>query len=159
MEKQKEQAVERFWHRQEFATLPPADESEHFRINSTVKVREDITNPSGDVLARAGDVVNPLEQAVEPRTYVVFDSRSEKQMRWLTDYLEGDEVRGRVMLIATRLSRDEGWEHLQELHNYLQQRVYMLQPQMIERFQLSASPAVIQTNLTDAVFEIQQVAL
>ena len=55
-------AVARFWNNQTMHSLPPASKDERWMIDPTVKVVKDVVDPKGNVLAKAGTIVNPLAQ-------------------------------------------------------------------------------------------------
>lgn len=156
MEKRKQQAVARFWERQDFQSLPQATEDETWYIDPTVRVNEDITNPNGEVLARAGTVVNPLRNAPMHATYITFDATSVEQLEFVERYLSENSFSGTVMLITSRIDRGEGWDHLQSLRDNFQREIYMLQKEMVSRFGIKALPTVISTDMEKYALKIQQ---
>ncbi|MCO4319948.1 TrbC family F-type conjugative pilus assembly protein [Aliidiomarina quisquiliarum] len=159
MEQKKEQAVAQFWHRQSFQDLPQSTENERWFIDPTVRVNQDITNPRGEVLAKAGTVVNPLRNAPMHNTYITFDATQEDQVAFVEKYLSENSFQGRVMLITSKINREEGWNHLQSLRDQFEREIYMLQKEMVTRFDIRALPTVITTDLERFVLRVEQFEL
>ena len=84
----KKKAVSNFWKKKEFIDLPRAIKDEEFFINPTVKVTKDIINPNGDYLAKAGQVINPLDTVASQNTYVLFDATDNEQLEWAHKYIK-----------------------------------------------------------------------
>lgn len=159
MERQKEQAIARFWQRQQFQHLPSATENDVWHLDPTVRVNEDITNGRGEVLARAGTVVNPLQMVPIQSTYITFDATDTDQVSFVRRYLTDNTRQGRIMLIASRIDQSRGWEHLQALRDDFEREIFMLQREMVSRFQLNALPSVITTDLETFTLKIEQFAV
>lgn len=154
-EEKKNQAVERFWTKQKFYELPRALKSRTREIDPSVMITSDISTPNGTIIAHAGDVINPLcdpREVCKPgtRTFnqavVIFDPQDKKQMELLAKRLpeikQDPEVQ-RITYIVTKLDKDKGWNAYKEVINYFEAPVYLLTPDLIERFELEYAPSVI----------------
>jgi len=158
-EEKQRQAVANFWNNQEFFELPKATADEEWYIDPTIRVVEDIVNPRGDVLAHAGQVVNPLHQATANLAIYIFDGQDIEQVEWLIHELSTAETPAQTMLITSRLDRQNGWEHLEVIRGMFRQEVYLLPEEIISKFQITALPALVQTDLEKGMMRINQFQL
>lgn len=159
-EKLKERAINNFWPKQQFTRLPEAESSQVHFIDPTVKVSKDITNPQGQVLAYAGTVINPLAQNPVNTAYIVFNPKSEQQMEWALKWLnENQSDFHRVMVIASEIHKENGWDHLSEVRDYLRHEIFILPKEMKDRFAISAVPTIVSTDLTRNVLRVEQVKI
>lgn len=152
----REQAIAGFWKKQKFKTLPKAEKSEHWYIDPTVKVVNDIKNPNGDYLAKKGQTVNPLNEAKLPLTLYVFNPTDQKQLEWTHSRLMSDQNVGQVMLLFSEINKEKGWEHLEALRNHFSRELYQLPQELISKFDLTGLPAKISTDLSRQVLKIEQ---
>lgn len=155
----KKKAVDNFWRKKQFVSIPAATKTEEFYINPTIKVTKDIVNPNGDVLARAGTVVNPLETVPSQNTYVLFNARDNQQLQWLDSHLKSSNYKGIVMVMTSELSKEDGWNHLSALREHFYREIYLIPQELVERFQITGLPAVITTDNQKKLLRVQQFAL
>lgn len=73
------------------AGLTPAVKDRTFRYDSTFTVQETIRNMQGNVIARAGDRVNPLDKVPYSETLYFIDGDNPVQMRWVKQQLAGQQ--------------------------------------------------------------------
>lgn len=156
MEERKERTVQTFWQRQQFNTLPRAKRYETWVIDPTVTAVDDVRTPQGELIIRRGETVNPLRTQSLGVNILVFDARDNTQVEWLTRHLVNADFDGQIMVMTSQLNREHGWDHLEHLTEHLQQQVYMLPKELIERFKLTGLPARIDTDLARAVMVVQQ---
>lgn len=155
----KKQAVDNFWKKRPFTRLPSASKSEEFYINPTVKVTKDIVNPNGDVLARAGDTLNPLDTLPAQNTYVLFNARDIQQLQWVDAHLAEAKYTGIIMLMTSELDTLDGWEHLSALRKHFMQEIYLIPKELVERFTITGLPAVVSTDNKKKLIRINQYAI
>lgn len=155
----REQAIAGFWKKQQFRTLPKAEKNEHWYIDPTVKVLNDIKNPNGDYLAKQGQTVNPLSEAKLPLTLYVFNPTDQKQLEWTHAKLMSDANAGQVMLLFSEINKEKGWEHLGALRKHFSRELYQLPQELISKFDLTGLPAKISTDLSRQVLKIEQFKL
>lgn len=55
-------------------------------IDPTVRVVKDVVDPKGNVLAKAGTVVNPLAQVYAPLRMIVINPQSQLELEWAKKY-------------------------------------------------------------------------
>lgn len=156
MEKRKKKAIANFWKNQDYTVLPTAKKDSTHYINPTAKVTKDIKNPRGDVLAMAGEVINPLKGRTVGSTYIIFNPLVPEQLQWLKSYLKSNKREGRTMLIASEMKKQGGWEFRKSLVKEFQQEIFMMQEEMVNRFKVNAVPAVVTTDLERLVLKVQQ---
>jgi len=158
-EQKKRDAKEQFWVKKQFNTLPRAQEDTTFYIDPTVRAQSDIKTPDDRVLARKGEVVNPLKGRSIGVTMLIFDARDNKQVEWVSGQLESGKLEGQVMVMATQIQRKKGWDHLQALHDHFKRRIFIMPKEMINKFQLTGAPAIVSTDLDKELMKIQQFKL
>lgn len=159
-DKLRDRAINQFWQKQKFSRLPESTKSNVHFIDPTVKVSKDIVNPAGQVLARAGTVINPLAQNAMNSAYVVINPNSVEQTNWALTWLEENKRSFHtVMVIATEINKDKGWDHLTEVRELFKQEIYILPEEMKNRFSIVAVPTVVSTDLTRMVLRVEQIKI
>lgn len=152
----KQDAINNFWVKKEFEKLPRATKDEQWFIDPTVKATNDVVNPRGDILARKGQVINPLQTMALPLTIIIFDALDNKQVEWVTNHLKSTQVDGQLMLLSSQFSREKGWKHVASLRKHFLQEIYLLPKEMISRFQLSGLPAKVITDKKSQSLKVNQ---
>jgi conjugal transfer pilus assembly protein TraW len=142
---QKREALTRFWERTTFHELPEATEDRLRQIDLTVTAPRDVIAPDGTVIVRAGQTVNPLDQLPFTQRLVVFDATRPAQVE-LAKRQGREAGYGRVTYITTRLDRAAGWESLEKIETDLGAPVYLLTPDLRDRFRLKHVPALVETK-------------
>lgn len=155
-EGQKKKTVETFWSKQQFEVLPAASEDKVWFINPTVRVQADVVNPRGDVLARAGDVINPLNAPTGPQNFIIFDANDVSQLEWATAIASSKRNQGPVMIMTSQLARDKGWDHLESLRKHFNREIYIVPKELIRRFKVTELPVFITPDLQKKVFRVEQ---
>lgn len=156
---EQKRTMKSYWTRKTFSELPRALKNETWYIDPTVKATNDVVNPRGDVLAVKGQVINPLDskiRTVSPLTLIVFDGLDNRQIEWVTRYLNEAKTVGQLMLISSRLNKTEGWDHLAALRRHFRGDIYLLPESMVSKFQLSGLPATVETDLTSRTLKVSQ---
>ncbi len=143
----KKQAVkERFWKMQSFHLLPLATRSQTRFIDPSVALTRDITGGDGAMIAKQGTVMNPLDMRPFTQAVVVFDPLDKKQLEWLNKTIPTLKKRPgvtRLTLIATQFEREKGWDAYTKLTDTVAAPVYLLTPDLVERFVLTVTPSII----------------
>jgi len=73
------------------AGLTPAKTDRSWRYDPTFTVRETIRDMRGNVIARAGDQVNPLDKIPYSETLYFVDGDNKTQMAWVKQQLAGQQ--------------------------------------------------------------------
>lgn len=158
-EDHKKKAIQRFWSKQKFVNLPAATKSESWLIDPTVKVTKDIVNPKGEVLARKGDVINPLASIPALNTYVLFNARDTRQLQWADRQRKSGKLVGTVMFMSSEFDSQKGWDHLASLRQHFQQEIYLIPKEMVVRFNVTGLPAIVSTDLNRKMLKVEQFLL
>ena len=144
-EARRQEAIDGFWrtgHR--FLDLPDAPEDAEFAVDPTVRITENITDENGRVLVAAGERYNPLDILPMTKTVVVFrgtDARHRAKAAEIAAEVRG-EGRG-VILLTTVVDTEAGWDSLSAMETALQGPVYLLMPNVAERFHLRHAPSTV----------------
>jgi conjugal transfer pilus assembly protein TraW len=141
----KQQAMARFWQKRPFEVLPASGEDRDRTIDLTVTATRDLVAPNGNLIIRAGHAVNPLDQLAFGLCLIVFDATQPAQLDTVKQ-LSCRNQNVRVLYLATQLSRQDGWEDLKNLETTLDAPVYLLTPDVRQRFQLQHVPAVVEQS-------------
>jgi conjugal transfer pilus assembly protein TraW len=139
----RQQAIARFWEKRQFEVLPEVREDRDRTIDLTVTAPRDLMAPNGNLIIRAGHTVNPLNQMAFGLCLIVFDATQKPQLDTVK-HLSCRDKNARVLYLATQLSRQDGWEGLKNLETTLDAPVYLLTPDVRQRFQLQQVPAVVE---------------
>ncbi|NCA72790.1 MAG: conjugal transfer protein TrbC, partial [Sphingobacteriia bacterium] len=139
----REHALARYWTRAAFEHLPAAREARTRVIDPVIEAKADIALPDGTVLVRAGERLNPLDRLAFGLRLVVFDPTEAAQVR--TAHRLGESAGTlRTVYLATRLDREAGWEGFRAIEDALEETVYLLTPDVRERFALERVPASVE---------------
>jgi conjugal transfer pilus assembly protein TraW len=141
----KQQAIAHFWQKRQFEVLPASGEDRDRTIDLTVTAPRDLVAPNGNLIIRAGHAVNPLDQLAFGLCLIVFDATQPAQLDTVKQ-LSCRDQNARVLYLATQLSRQDGWEGLKNLETTLDAPVYLLTPDVRQRFQLQQVPSVVEQS-------------
>lgn len=154
-QQKKQAALARFWQQPHFYTLSAAPKKCRRVLDPTVVVTENIQTANGQVIAPKGTRINPLSLRPFTQTVVVFDPLVPKQQLLIQKaLLKIQPVAGhRVMYIATQFNREAGWADYEALTEQLQAPVFLLTPDVLERFELRHTPSIITAQEQQFVIE------
>lgn len=138
-----QQAIARFWDQQRFEVLPVALEDRERVIDMTITAPRNLTAPNGQLIVRAGQTVNPLDNMPFGLCLIVFDATETSQVQWVHQSSCQDK-KARVMYLTTSVSRQDGWNGLKALETSLNSSVYLLTPDVRSRFQLQHVPSLVE---------------
>ncbi|WP_223296654.1 TrbC family F-type conjugative pilus assembly protein [Thiorhodovibrio frisius] len=151
-----ERAVARAFDRLPFEPLPTAGEDRERWIDPTVTAGADVHLPDGTLLVRAGDSVNPLDKVPFTQRLVIFDASDSRQLAFAQS-LASDPSDKPTTFLLTGAHRKGGWNALTRVMEQLERRVYLLTPEMRERFSLDRVPAIVEA--VGLQFRVQEVAM
>lgn len=158
-EEKKRDAVNNFWKKKNFRKLPEAHKNRVRELDPTVYISEDITAPDGTLIAKQGDLINPLDMAPFTQAVVVLDPLDEDQVARVKEALPRiKQVPGvtRITYIVTRLDREEGWDSYTKTTDTFDAPVYLLTPDVAQRFELEYVPSIITAQ--DKSFVVEELA-
>lgn len=150
LEAQAKESLNTYWSRYDFInTLGTATRSDVFQIDPTIRIEEDIQDPySGRYIRRAGDLINPLHIRPFNTVLIVFDARDERQVALAVEAQRRayEEHSGkRIMMLTTHIDPEieNGWGHWPILNERFNDQTYLIQPEIVERFQIHATPSIV----------------
>lgn len=155
-QQKKQAALARFWQQPRFYTLSAAPKKCRRVLDPTVVVTENIQTANGQVIAPKGIRINPLSLRPFSQTVVVFDPLIPKQQALIQQaLLKNQPASGakRVTYIATQFNREAGWAGYEALTEQLQAPVFLLTPDVLERFELRHTPSMITAQGQQFVIE------
>ena len=143
--KLREQALARYWQRVAFAELPVAAEPRTREIDPTITAPRDVRTADGTVLVRAGERVNPLDRLPFTQRLVVFDASDERQVA--TAQAPGTGGRRAARGVSGQPSGPPFWlGRARSVEDTLDAPVYLLTPDLRERFALERVPAFVESR-------------
>ncbi|MEM8759036.1 MAG: TrbC family F-type conjugative pilus assembly protein [Pseudomonadota bacterium] len=147
------EAVARFWDRAPLQPMTPAREDRTRVLDTRIRLGRDFALPDGTVLARAGDVIDPMGVQPLTLTLIVFDARSETEIALVERELA---YAARPVLMISDLDRDKGWAVLARLEQRFGRPVYLLTPELRHRFRLRHTVSVVTGR--DGGVEVRELA-
>lgn len=138
-------AEARYWQRHASSVLAVATEARSRRVDPSFVVAADLTAPDGRRIATAGETVNPLTRVPFTQRLVVFDATDARQCAALPELIRSAGER-RVTLMTTRWDAQRGFDGLAALSHDLGRPVFLLGPEVIERFRLERVPSVVEAD-------------
>lgn len=143
----KKRAIARFWDQQQGTPLPPVTTSTRREVDPSVIIPQDILDPSGKVLVKAGKL-NPLDIMPFGMKLVVIDPAQ----RWQVE-LAKQEVDNRGQLAVTTMathiassSEDgspAGWDLFNQVQDTIEAPLYLLPADLAARFQILRAPSIV----------------
>jgi len=142
-EERAKRQLENYWKSQTWASLPTATEDRTRMVDPTVVVADGIYGPDGTVIAYPGQRINPFDAIPFDMTVVVIDGRDPRQVAFARQKVV--ELEGKQVIVATtEVDTDKGWAGYNDLIVSVGRMVYVLQPQMVERFQIEKVPCTVE---------------
>lgn len=168
-EKKKVEAMKRFWTNQIFDELPLAEKSVRRVLDPSIHVVADINDANGNPVRRAGEVVNPLEARPFNSVLVIFNPKHEAEMEAVLDKVKLLRAEGFTQFIymATAFDRSKvgedktlgpGWWHYEAVCDRLNSHVFLLTPEVKDRWDVRATPTFVTADNTAKRFIIEEVA-
>ena len=139
----KRRAMAGYWRNAHFETLQPARMPRERWIDPTVRVAQDVMTPSGKVVAVAGTAVNPLDHIAFNRHLIIFDGERPEQRR-LARELGQQAGQNKPVYLVTSLARERGWEALKALETDVGGAVYLLTPDLRQRFLIEHTVSLVE---------------
>lgn len=141
----KRDSVAKYWDHARFQALPATVEARTRVFDPSVTVTQDIKDARGKVLAAAGTVVNPMDFRPFSLRLVVFNGADPAQVATALR-LAREGGNKKTVLISTEADREKSWDGWKEQENRFDAPVYLLTPDVRERFWLEYVPAVVEAE-------------
>lgn len=152
----KKGVLDRYLKNMTYHKLPPAKENRTRKIDPSVYVAKDIKDHKGNVLIKAGEIINPM--SLQPFSLAVFffDPTNPKQIQFVKK--RSQEIFERTpgiqhIYVATHFETDRPDRFHAEVSKQFDGRVYLLQEHELERFKLEYTPSVVTGSNTHFVVE------
>jgi len=138
--KQRKKAISSFFARQSFPAFSVAEKDADYELDPRIVFTKDVYSGDHKLLARKGDVVNPLAgfEGVN-RSLFIIDPRDERQKSLIKTRLWKDN-KGLPTVIVSYLDAEKNFKGIGELQQELDSRIYMLQPAYVDRFKITSLP-------------------
>ena len=168
-EKKKVEAMKRFWTNQTFDALPQAEKSVKRVLDPSIRVVKDIVDANGLPIRRAGEIVNPLDARPFTSVLVIFNPMRELEMKTVLAKVATLRAQGHTQFIymATTIDRTTanddqalgpGWDHYKAVCDRLDSHVYLLTPEVKDRWAIRVTPTFVMADNKAKRFMIEEVA-
>ncbi|WP_217191085.1 TrbC family F-type conjugative pilus assembly protein [Pseudomonas shirazica] len=151
----KKRAIARFWDNHKGHPLPPVTESATRLVDASVIVPDDILDSQGRVVQKAGRI-NPLDMMPFDQKLVVIDPTQAWQVALAKREYADNGANLTVTVMATQIPTASGWELFNSVQDSLDAPLYLLPPDMAERFQILRAPSVVTAD--DKNFVVREIA-
>lgn len=141
--KRREMAGRYYEKRLNWVSLPAAKEPRERDLDMRVRVTSDMRTPDGQLLAKAGDVFDPLNAGGFTQTLLIADLRKAEQEQWLIDKTVALRDAGKPVMVVLAGVPEKTPEYLSKVEQKLKLPVYFLQQNVADRFQLEFTPAEV----------------
>lgn len=142
MEAMKERAIDRFWTVHTGTPLPPVTVPAKRMVDPGVIIEQDILDYHGNVVQKAGRI-NPLEMMPFNQKLVVIDPTQKWQVELAKREYADHGARLTVTVMATQIPPASGWELFEATQDSIDAPLYLLPPDMAQRFQILRAPSVV----------------
>lgn len=141
-EQKKQNALNNFWKKQEFISLPVASKYNKRELDPSVLVTKDIVTANNEIIAKKGDVINPLDLRPFTQTVFIFDPTDKRQTNVILTIKDNIKT-PRATFLVTSMDREKGWTFYNEITDLLDAPVFYLTQDIKDRFLIEAIPSVI----------------
>lgn len=161
-ERKKEEALNRFWERQQdhYVSLPLAQESTERIVDPSIVLNRDVYGADGTVAFKAGQKFNPFDRMPFTKTVIVFNASIPKEVEAVAKLVKEEQSQNRnVLLLVTEFKSSGAFEQIKSMNESWREPVYLLTPELKERFQIRATPTVVRADNKKKVFKVEEISL
>lgn len=161
-ERKKEEALNRFWERQQdhYVSLPLAQESTERIVDLSIVLNRDVYGADGSVVFKAGQKFNPFDRMPFTKTVIVFNASMPKEVEAVAKLVKEEQSQNRnVLLLVTEFKSSGAFEQIKSMNESWREPVYLLTPELKERFQIRATPTVVRADNKKKVFKVEEISL
>jgi conjugal transfer pilus assembly protein TraW len=142
---EKNRAIQNYWRNQTaFVDLPAADHPSVKRMDLSIVAGQDIVHPDGRLIVKKGQQLNPQKIMPMRHAYIMFDGTDRAQIdraKQLGDALL--HAKQPVVYLFSKLDREAGWNGFNALSDQLSAPLYQLSQAVVDRFRITALPALV----------------
>lgn len=161
-ERKKEEALNRFWERQQdhYVSLPLAQESTERIVDPSIVLNRDVYGADGTVAFKAGQKFNPFDRMPFTKTVIVFNASIPKEVEAVAKLVKEEQSQNRnVLLLVTEFKSSGAFEQIKSMNESWREPVYLLTPELKERFQIRATPTVVRADNKKKAFKVEEISL
>lgn len=161
-ERKKEEALNRFWDRQQdhYVSLPLAQESTERIVDPSIVLNRDIYGADGSVVFKAGQKFNPFDRMPFTKTVIVFNASMPKEVDAVAKLVKEEQSQNRnVLLLVTEFKSSGAFEQIKSMNESWREPIYLLTPELKERFQIRVTPTVVRGDNERKVFKVQEISM
>lgn len=161
-ERKKEEALDRFWERQQdhYVSLPLAQESTERIVDPSIVLNRDVYGADGSVVFKAGQKFNPFDRMPFTKTVIVFNASMPKEVEAVAKLVKEEQSQNRnVLLLVTEFKSSGAYEQIKSMNDSWREPVYLLTPELKERFQIRATPTVVRADNEKKIFRVKEINL
>lgn len=161
-ERKKEEALNRFWERQQdhYISLPFAQQSSERIVDPSIVLNRDVFGADGSVIFKAGQKFNPFDRLPFTKTVIVFNASMPKEVEAVAKLVKEEQSQNRnVLLLVTEFKSSGAFEQIKSMNESWREPVYLLTPELRERFQIRVTPTVVRGDNERKIFRVKEIDL
>jgi len=142
-ERKKEEALNRFWERQQdhYVSLPLAQESTERIVDPSIMLNRDVYGADGFIMFKAGQKFNPFDRMPFTNTVIVFNASMPKEVETVGKLVKEEQSQNRnVLLLVTEFKSSGAFEQIKSMNESWREPVYLLTPELKERVSDQSNP-------------------
>lgn len=151
-ETKRRNAIDSFWRNYKYEALPSAREPKKYDTDLRVFVSRDIPDGKGGFVARKGELINPFKNIdaaniVFNRRLIAFNPNQPEQIEFAKAEVQRALANNErpIPMVSDALKTDPT-STLMKMEEELKTQVFLLVPEVVERFNLKEVPATITRN-------------
>lgn len=145
-------ALDRFWKQTEVHSLPRVTAPRVREMDPTFEVARTITAPDGQIIAKAGERINPLKYIVMNDYFLFFNPADPDQVSWAKAQVKANPGRT-LTLMATQVRSLGGPDEMGQLADRIGARVFLLNGPIKERFSIERVPTLVRGENARLIIE------
>lgn len=155
---ERKRAFQNAWQHIPIESLTPAPETRRRSVSAVVIATADITDSKGKIIIHKGTKKNQLEMIPWHGAIVVFDPENKKELQWVVAHRDKIERNYYpVKYLITQINRDQGWDDYRRIKTALDRHIYVLVPDVSNRFQLEHTISIVSADNEKKEFVVKEV--
>ena len=145
-DEKKRMAIQNVWKKQKFLDVSISHKYAEKEIDPTVVITKDIKGADGKVIVKAGAKINPLDIRDFTQELIIFDATDKRQIEIAIKAaadIKKKNSRKKITFITTKIDAEDGWKSFKSITDKLNSHIFILSPDVAQRFQIESIPSVV----------------
>jgi conjugal transfer pilus assembly protein TraW len=151
----KEKIINSYWDKYSYTELRSAKEDSKRKLDPSFTISSPINDHLGNPILNKGEKINPLDLMPFISRLIIFNAQNNNEVNYVDKYIHSQPDTVNIVVITTRLDPQNGWDQKAEIEARFQRPIYLLTPDIKQRFGLRATPSIV--NADDKYFYISEI--